>query len=103
MPDGRPRTLTLCAALCFSLLASGCEREPGPTPSEVCDWLNTCFGPQPASCEKALIPAFEQAAESGCGAELADYFECLLEQNCKLDHTACEDESGALYECNPKF
>ena len=89
--------LILCATAL--LLVSGCERDRGPTPGEVCDWLDTCFGPQPPGCEMSLIPSFEQASEAGCFAEFTAQFDCLLEQGCNVDSSECAEEALDFGDC----
>ena len=97
MPDSL-RSLAHCAALLLLVSGAGCGAERGPTPTEVCDWLDECFGAQPG-CEKGLIPTYEQAAEAGCSAELAGQLNCLIEQECQFDGTECADESLEFSEC----
>ncbi len=99
MLHARPRPLTLTGAVFLVMTAVGCEDERGPTPTAVCDWLDACYGPQPPGCEKNLVPMFQQAAEAGCSAELADQFECMLELDCASDFSECEDESIEFSEC----
>lgn len=84
-----------------ALLASiaGCERERAPTPSEVCDWIEGCTGSLQPGCEKSLIPSYEQAADAGCSAELADSFGCLVEQDCSFDGDECIEENEDFQEC----
>ncbi len=92
------KSILVAAGIVLALVSAGCDSGPGPTPSDVCDFLEECYGPQQPGCEKSLVPIYKQASEAGCSAELAEQFDCAIDQGCDPGDD-CLEESETLNEC----